>query len=125
MKNIKSWLSILRISFLLIILPACSPERRQIIKRRVVFSPKSTATYIDTSVVIESQHVINVWIHGTRLFYPAPLHNFLYSAPGLQRACDYETKYHMHQIGKTLAHAAPNLFPLDSFYIFELYLFVY
>ena len=115
----KTWLSIFKISFLLIILPACSPERRHIIKRRVFFAPKNTLSAIDSSATVERQHVINVWIHGTRLFYsPPPLHNFLYAAPGLQRACDYETKYHMHQIGKTLGHAAPHLFPCESFYIF-------
>lgn len=115
----KTWLSLFKISFLLIILPACSPERRQIIKRRVVFAPKNSLATSDTIAPTERQHVINVWIHGTRLFYsPAPLHNFLYSSPGLKRACDYETKYHMHQIGKTLAQASPHLFPLESFYIF-------
>lgn len=115
----KTWLSLFKISFLLIILPACSPERRQIIKRRVVFAPKNSLSAGDTIAPTERQHVINVWIHGTRLFYsPAPLHNFLYSRPGLKLACDYETKYHMHQIGKTLAQAAPHLFPRESFYIF-------
>jgi hypothetical protein len=116
--TMKTWLSIFKISFLLIILPGCSPERRQIIKRRVVFAPKNTHTAIDAATSIERQHVINVWIHGTRLYSPPPLHNFLYSAPGLQRACDYQTKYHMHQIGKTLSQAAPHIFPLDSLYIF-------
>lgn len=116
--TMKTWLSIFKISFLLVILPACSPERRQIIKRRVVFAPKNTKTAIDTTAAIEHQHVINVWIHGTRLFYsPPPLHNFLYSTPGLHRACDYETKYHMNQVGKTLWLAAPHLFPRESFYI--------
>lgn len=115
----KTWLSIFKISLLLTIIPACSPERRQILRKRVVFTPKTIPTSIDAHPPVERQHVINVWIHGTRLFYgPPPLHNFLYAAQGLQRASSYAPKYHMHQIGKTLGDAAPHLFPSDSFYVF-------
>lgn len=115
----KSWLSLFKISFLLIMLPSCSSERRQILKKRVVFAPKNIHTAVEMPTAIERHHAITVWIHGTRLFYsPPPLHNFLYAAPGLQRACDYDPKYHMHEIGKILGRAAPQIFPPDSVYIF-------
>jgi hypothetical protein len=114
----KSWLSFLQISFIVLMLPGCSPERKQTLMKRVVFAPKTFQTSIDTNATVDRQHVINVWIHGTRLFYAPPLQNFLYSTKGLHRACEYDSRYHMHDIGKILGKSAPHIFPPESFYIF-------
>jgi len=113
----KSWLSLSKISFILLMLPCCTPQ--QTLKKKVVFAPKNIRTNMELDATIERQHAITVWIHGTRLFYnPPPLHNFLYSAPGLCLASSYDPKYHLHQLGKILENAAPHLFTHDSLYIF-------
>jgi hypothetical protein len=115
----KSWLSLLTTSFLLAMLPSCSPEHRQTLRKHVVFAPKTTRTSIDLSANVENNPTITVWIHGTRLFYlTGALRNFQYSRPGLQLAAEYDPKFYMHQIGKTLIDAAPNRFTADSLYIF-------
>jgi hypothetical protein len=117
--TMNSWLKSLSISVLIIALPSCAPEHRVILRKRVVFAPKNIRTSLDVSSVVERQPTITVWIHGTRLFYSAgALRNFHFSKPGLHLARDYESKYHMHQIGKTLVNTAPHLFSNDSFYIF-------
>ncbi len=116
----KSRISYLHLFYLLLImLPGCSSQRFQTLKKQVVFAPKNVRTAIDVSPEAKDNHTITIWIHGTRLFDVAgALRNFIYSRPGLSLARDYEPRYHMHQIGKTLVNAAPNLFSHDTFYIF-------
>lgn len=117
--TMKTWLSLLKISSFLILLPGCTPEHKLVLRKQVFFPPKNTQTAIDLSNAVTQQPTITIWIHGTRLFYAAgTLRNFHFSKPGLHLACEYEPKYHMHQIGKTLVDAAPHFFSPDSFYCF-------
>lgn len=114
----KSWLYPLSIFALIIALPGCAPEHRLVLRKQVVFAPRNTHTAMDTSSSIEELSTITVWIHGTRLFTPAVLRHFHFAKPGLHLARDYEPRYHMHQIGKTLVSAAPHLFSHNTFYVF-------
>lgn len=74
-----------------------------------------------------SKPIITIWIHGTMPEYIFPpivylnleqITNFFYCKPGLHRAVTYADKYHHKDIALALSKAAPQEYPIESFYIF-------
>ena len=61
---------------------------------------------------------ITIWIHGTRFWRRPLFHAVFNDQPGLRKAEDIPSDYHLHHISHKLNENAPYTFPLETFYIF-------
>lgn len=71
---------------------------------------------------------ITIWIHGTSPEHLLPsifsgmaiesVYNFFYCKPGLTKAAELDPMFHHYQIARTLSVQQPELYPLDTFYIY-------
>ena len=85
----------------------------QMIKKKVTIAHPH---YYQSQEVIHPP--ITIWIHGTR-FIRRPLFNtFFKGVPSLKLALDLAPDYYLYQIAKTLNKTAPEIFPMETFYLF-------
>lgn len=97
---------------LLLCLPSCVAPYRFI---------KALPTELDTTnspSTPKEQHVITVWIHGTRLTPPSIMHDFFYRKLGMHTAASYESRYHMHKIAHALCPEHAPDYQHDHLYFF-------
>lgn len=66
----------------------------------------------------KEKHVINVWIHGTRLIQDHIFKSFFYRKMGLHHAHEYLDKHNHKQIAKKLSGQKTKRFTFDNFYFF-------
>lgn len=98
-------------SALLCLLSGCMPKKDI---RKVTFTHPTF--YHDSHE--QSSPPITVWVHGTRFIRRPIFHTFFKSKASLRLAKEMDSRYYLHKISVALSKAAPNLFPLDSFYLF-------
>lgn len=68
--------------------------------------------------MVKPDHVITVFVHGTKLFTDLIMKNFFYSPDGLVPASTLDKKYHLRMIADTLSAADPVHYPTSSMYVF-------
>ena len=61
---------------------------------------------------------ITVWVHGTRFIRRPLFYSFFNGTPSIRLAQEIDHDHYLYQTAGTLSAAAPNLFPLQTFYIF-------
>lgn len=61
---------------------------------------------------------VTIWIHGTKLFPQHFFPKFFFCKDGLNPVLDHDPSYHHRTIAETLSKEDPELFPLETFYLF-------
>lgn len=93
-------------------IPGCVSNR--IIKKKVTLpSPDQT-----TTEYLYETPPITVWIHGTRFIRRPLFQGFFKGIPSLKLAKDLPNDYYLHHVSRSLYEAAPEQFPLETFYLF-------
>ncbi len=59
-----------------------------------------------------------MWVHGTRFIRRPLFHSFFNGQPNLRLAQDLAHDYHLHQVTHQLHTVAPDMFPLETLYLF-------
>ncbi len=114
MFSYKNFTSLLLAVLVLILLVGCKGP----LKNNILGQPQTT---LDTTAeLVQSTKIpteVTVWVHGTALV-PQIMPNFFYRKQGFHSALIYEGRYHLRKIVNSLHAQAPELFPLEHFYIF-------
>src|SRR3990167_724142 len=74
-----------------------------------------------TITPIAPQHIappVTIWVHGTRFIRRPIFYNFFNSTPSLRLAKELAPDYYLHNVARVLCKSAPDLFYLDTFYLF-------
>lgn len=96
---------------LISLLSACIPRKYV----RKVTIPRRTFSCTQRSCTPPS---ITIWIHGTRFFRRPLFHAFFKGTPSLRLARELAPDYYLHSVAHTLNEIAPQMFPLDTLYLF-------
>ena len=104
-------------TLLMPLLPGCTSSRHRTIVRKIsIHAEKKTSAIPAANCNITP--TITVWIHGTRLFASSVFKRFFHSEPGLKKATDMDSIYHLHTIAHTLCESDSAMFCIDDFYLF-------
>ncbi len=86
----------------------------QLIKKRVTIP--NPDCYKSSTLITHPP--ITIWIHGTRFIRRPIFDTFFKGTPSLKLAQDLAHDYYLNQIAKTLNKTAPEVFPMETFYLF-------
>lgn len=96
-------------------LTQCS-HRAQFVRKKVTITrPEKPAI---GSTLSKTPPPVTVWIHGTRFIRRPVFYQHFDGKPGLKKATSIDPHYHVRIAANSLHAAAPEIFPLETFYIF-------
>lgn len=59
---------------------------------------------------------MTIWVHGTKLTPTIGYANFFYRMPAMNRAANYEQRYHKRQVAQLLCEIDPPKYNFEQFY---------
>lgn len=93
------------------VLPICG----RTIKKKVTIAHSE---YHKSKEYASDHPPITIWIHGTKFIRRPVFNTFFKGIPGLKLAKNLAPDYYLHKIATTLNKTAPEIFPMETFYLF-------
>jgi len=93
-------------------------QKNKIKKSRYTSKIKKLELTKKSKNITKEEHVITIWIHGTRSVHTIVLRNFFFRKLGLHLATSYEKKHNAHKIATTVQNQKTKRFNVNNFYIF-------